>query len=219
MGKMFLPFILKSLPVRKLALINFDNDPDEVYRRFELQLIGTREDPRIIAYRSDGYVDVYDHIGSEGDDFRSYGNGLHDRLLVSLSSAHFINGVIKKTNRLSINMVSEAILSQADYVGSVSGSKTDKSEVFDYETGEGGTPMIKDSPLSIECEVEDIYKTEGFESFIVKFSGTYVEESDITDEGKINYRTMKPVLFEFPTYEYLRTGDVIGKCLSLKKGE
>ncbi|MCI2062285.1 MAG: flavin reductase family protein, partial [Eubacteriaceae bacterium] len=24
----------------------------------------------------------------------------HDRLLVSLSSAHFINGVIKKTNRL-----------------------------------------------------------------------------------------------------------------------
>ena len=81
MGKMFLPFILKSLPVRKLALINFDNDPDEVYRRFELQLIGTREDPRIIAYRSDGYVDVYDHIGSEGDDFRSYGKGLHARVI------------------------------------------------------------------------------------------------------------------------------------------
>ncbi|MCI2063194.1 MAG: flavin reductase family protein [Eubacteriaceae bacterium] len=143
----------------------------------------------------------------------------HDRLLVSLSSAHFINGVIKKTNRLSINMVSEAILPQADYVGSVSGNQIDKSDVFDYETGERGTPMIKDSPLSIECEVEDIYKTEGFESFIVKFSGTYVDENDITDEGKINYRTMKPVLFEFPTYEYLRTGDVIGKCLSLKKGK
>jgi hypothetical protein len=87
MGKMFLPFILKSLPVRKLALINFDNDPDEVYRRFELQLIGTREDPRIIAYRSDGYVDVYDHIGSEGDDFRSYGKGLHERIRTHINGA------------------------------------------------------------------------------------------------------------------------------------
>ena len=25
------------------------------------------------------------------------------------------------------------------------------------------------------------------------------------------------ILFEFPTYEYLKTGDVIGKCLSFKK--
>lgn len=26
----------------------------------------------------------------------------------------------------------------------------------------------------------------------------------------------KPVLFEFPTYHYLKTGDVLCKCLSLK---
>ena len=36
----------------------------------------------------------------------------------------------------------------------------------------------------------------------------------LTAEGKIDYRTLKPVLFEFPTYEYLKTGDVIGKCRS-----
>ena len=33
----------------------------------------------------------------------------------------------------------------------------------------------------------------------------------------INYRSLKPVLFEMPTYEYLRTGDVIGKCMSFGK--
>ena len=27
--------------------------------------------------------------------------------------------------------------------------------------------------------------------------------------------TLKPVLFEMPTYEYLRTGDVIGKYMNL----
>ena len=31
---------------------------------------------------------------------------------------------------------------------------------------------------------------------------------------KPDYRSLKPVLFEKPTYEYLRTGDVIGKCMS-----
>ena len=39
----------------------------------------------------------------------------------------------------------------------------------------------------------------------------------MNDEGKVNYNTLKPVLFEFPTYEYLKTGDVLGKCLSFKK--
>lgn len=43
---------------------------------------------------------------------------------------------------------------------------------------------------------------------------------NIVDEaGKINYHTLRPVLFEFPTYEYLKTGEVIGKCLSFKNGE
>ncbi len=33
---------------------------------------------------------------------------------------------------------------------------------------------------------------------------------------RITVDTLKPVLFEFPTYEYLKTGDVLGKCLSFK---
>lgn len=37
----------------------------------------------------------------------------------------------------------------------------------------------------------------------------------LSGDGKIDYRALKPVLFEMPTYEYLRTGDIIGKCMSL----
>ncbi len=36
---------------------------------------------------------------------------------------------------------------------------------------------------------------------------------------KPDYRSLKPVLFEKPTYEYLRTGDVIGKCMSYGRGQ
>ncbi len=50
----------------------------------------------------------------------------HDRVLVSLAAPHFINGKIKETKKLSINIVDEVILPRDDFVGSVSGNKKDK---------------------------------------------------------------------------------------------
>lgn len=71
----------------------------------------------------------------------------------------------------------------------------------------------------MECTVADEYNSPGFESFICMVNNTYVEEKHLDEAGKISYHTLKPVLFEFPTYEYLRTGEVVGKCLSFKDGE
>lgn len=143
----------------------------------------------------------------------------HDKILVSLASAHFINEYIKAGNKLSVNIVDEGMLPETDYVGSVSGAKVDKSAVFEYEQGEAGTPIIKKAPLTMECSVVDVYNTQGFENFICTIDNTYVEEEHLNEAGKINYHTLKPVLFEFPTYEYLKTGEVIGKCLSFRKND
>ena len=46
----------------------------------------------------------------------------------------------------------------------------------------------------------DVYNTPGFESFICTIDNTYVEEEHLNEAGKINYQTLKPVLFEFPTW-------------------
>ena len=141
----------------------------------------------------------------------------HDRVLVSLAAPHFINGRIKETGKLSINLVDEAMLPETDFVGSVSGLRTDKSAVFEYDLGDAGAPVIHSSPLTMECSVVDVYNTPNFESFICTIDNTYVAEEHLTEKGKVDYDSLKPVLFEFPTYQYLRTGDVIGKCLSFKK--
>ncbi len=141
----------------------------------------------------------------------------HDRVLVSLVASHFINRAIKETKKLSINLVDEAMLPQADYAGSVSGAKEDKSKLFTYEMGEAGAPIIQQAPLTMECTVEDLYQTHGFESFICTINNTYVEEAYVNEKGKIDYHILKPVLFEFPTYQYLRTGGILGACLSFKK--
>ncbi len=141
----------------------------------------------------------------------------HDRVMVSLAAPHFINGCIKETKKLSINLVNEIMLPEADYVGSVSGNKADKSQIFAYEIGDSGAPVLNDSPLTLECSVDDIYETPNFESFICTIDNTYVAEEHLNEKGKVDYNTMKPVLFEFPTYQYLKTGEIIGKCLSFKK--
>ena len=47
--------------------------------------------------------------------------------------------------------------------------------------------------------------------------GTYKEPRTYTkvldQDGKLDYSVLKPVLFEMPTYSYLRTGEMIDKCI------
>ena len=139
----------------------------------------------------------------------------HNRVLVSMSKSHYTNQGIIQSHKLSINLVSREMLPQADYVGSVSGAEVDKSASFAYHMGEGGSPIIDQSPLTMECEVVDTYESEGFDNFICKILHTYADEMVLDGEGKLDYTKLKPVLFEFPTYSYIATGEIIGKCLHL----
>ena len=141
----------------------------------------------------------------------------HDRILVSMNKNHYTNRRIRKSGKLSINLVSRDMLPKADYVGSVSGASVDKSGVFEYHWGENGTPVIDASPLTMECDVVDIYETEGFDNFICSIANTYANPEVLDENGKLDYTRLKPVLFEFPTYSYIATGEIIGKCLNLDK--
>ena len=69
----------------------------------------------------------------------------------------------------------------------------------------------------MECNVVDTYKTDGFDNFICAVVNTYAAPDVLDSNGKLDYTRLKPVLFEFPTYSYLATGEVIGKCLNLDK--
>ena len=141
----------------------------------------------------------------------------HDRVMVSMSDTHYSNKGIREMKALSINVVDEAMLPKADHTGCVSGEKEDKSELFAYHIAESGVPIIDEAPVSMACTVDDIYKTEGFESFICKIAATYAEETVLDEKGRLDYTALKPVLFEMPTYQYLRTGDVIAPCMRLNQ--
>ena len=140
------------------------------------------------------------------------GTVAHSHLMVSLVQAHYINRGIRETGKLSVNVVDASWLKAADRMGTVSGNKVDKSEAFQWTMGENGAPLIDDAKVSIECEVDGNYELEHFDHFICKILATYADETALNEKGKIDYHTFKPVLFEFPTYEYFVTGDKVGDC-------
>lgn len=138
----------------------------------------------------------------------------HDRISISLAKSHFINHLIKEYNKLSINLINQELLAQADYCGMNSGIKVEKSNVFDYEVN-SGIPIIKNAPLSMECEVESIVEIGDFENFILKVNCTYTEETNLNSEGELDIQKVNPVLFSMTSYEYLTLGEKKFKCLTL----
>ena len=141
----------------------------------------------------------------------------HTKLLLSIHAVHHSVKAIDEQGKLSVNIIDEAFLAAADYTGTVSGAKTDKSAIFPYHLGDAGMPVIEQSPLEMECEVIDTYEIDGFKNYICTIINTYIEEDMLDEKDKPDYTKLKPVLFEMPTYKYLRTGDIIGDCVKMGK--
>ncbi len=90
-----IPFKITCSPIRQLALINFEKKPDEIYHGLELQYIEGQpygEGYRVLAYRNDEYVDVYDDENLyflEDETFNVAGNGLHRHVQTVISGVEF----------------------------------------------------------------------------------------------------------------------------------
>ncbi|WP_066173750.1 hypothetical protein [Bacillus marinisedimentorum] len=90
-----IPFGLSCNPMRKLAIINFEKHPEEVYKGLELQNFNDAvygNGYRVIAYRLDGYVDVYDDLklnDIDSETFEVAGKGLCERKRVDMENVLF----------------------------------------------------------------------------------------------------------------------------------
>lgn len=89
------PFYMEIVPITKLILFNFEKHPETIYGGLELQYLVTENEGkgyRLIAYRNDGYVDVYDeeslHIKDVGK-FEVCGKGLKHYANVPFENVYF----------------------------------------------------------------------------------------------------------------------------------
>ena len=136
---------------------------------------------------------------------------------MSLGKVHYTNAGIKENESFSVNLPSENLVVKTDYVGMVSGKKTDKSGVFEIFYGElAKAPMIEDCSLNMECKLYDVYDTPTHDLFIGEIVETYAEESILTD-GKVDIAKVKPLLFDMSSIKYWSLGEPIAGCWNVGK--
>jgi flavin reductase (DIM6/NTAB) family NADH-FMN oxidoreductase RutF len=111
-----------------------------------------------------------------------------------------------------VNIFSVDKIVEVDYVGLVSGSKTDKSAVFETFFGELKTaPIIRDCPLSMECRLHDTYETKTHDLFIGEIAATYADDAVLTG-GKVDLAKVRPLLFDMSSRKYWSLGTPVGDC-------
>ena len=124
----------------------------------------------------------------------------------SLAKPHHTNPGIRENKTFSVNIPSEDLVVETDYVGLVSGKKTDKSNLFEIFYGElENAPMIKECPINMECRLYDTYDTPTHDLFIGEIVETFADESVLT-EGKVDLAKLKPLLFDMSSVKYWSMG-------------
>jgi flavin reductase (DIM6/NTAB) family NADH-FMN oxidoreductase RutF len=136
---------------------------------------------------------------------------------ISLGKKHYTNTGIKENQAFSVNIPSENLVVETDYVGIVTGKNTDKSNVFEIFNGEvENAPMITACPLNMECRLYDTYDTPTHDLFIGEIVQTYADESVLSD-GKVDIARVKPLLFDMSSIKYWSLGEVVANCWNVGK--
>lgn len=163
-------------------------------------------------------------IGTVSDNKINWMNVAHVGILgmahihVSINKSHHTSKSLKVGGYISVNLVNEAILTEADYVGMVSGKDVDKSKVFEYSLDEDTKmPIINDAPLTMTCEIVSSFTTVNHENWMLKPVNTYVQEEYLDEKGKIDFKAMSPMLFDMQKMRYLNVGSEVAKCWNIGK--
>lgn len=136
---------------------------------------------------------------------------------LGMSKLHYTNKGIRLEKAFSVNILSEAQVVEADYVGIVTGKKTDKSGVFEVFFGElGNAPLISNCPLSMECRLHDTVDTRTHDVFVGEIVATYADDSALTD-GRVDLTKVRPLLFDMTTRKYWSLGNILADCWKIGK--
>lgn len=140
-----------------------------------------------------------------------------EHISLGIGKVHYTNDGIKEHGTFSVNIPSEALIKETDYVGLVTGKKVDKAKLFDLFYGELETaPMIKECPVNMECRLERIIDFPNHDVFVGEVIETYVDDSVLTN-GKVDVSKIKPLLFDMPLKKYWSLGSVVGNCWNIGK--
>lgn len=131
---------------------------------------------------------------------------------VSIRKERHSYNIIKENMEFVINLTSEDLVRITDYCGVKSGKNEDKFTTCNLTKEKASMlncPLIKESPVNLECKVEEIKELGSHDMFIAKIVAVNVDEKYIDETGKFDMERCK--LAAYSHGQYYKLGEKIGK--------
>ena len=131
--------------------------------------------------------------------------------------SHHTNKGIDENREFSINIPDVSLIEKTDFCGLVSGSKTDKSELFNVFYGESDkVPLIEECPVCMSCSVYDAVKLPSNTLYIGEPREVFTEEKYMTD-NQLDIKKINPFTLTMPDNHYWSVGENLGKAWNIGK--
>lgn len=142
---------------------------------------------------------------------------------ISVRPERYSYNIIKEQGEFVINLTNKDLAKKTDWCGCRSGRKYDKFKEMNLHKEKANfvnTPMIEESPVSIECKVREIKELGSHSMFIadvlaINADDKYIDEKGAFDISKCN-------LISYANGGYYTQGKKIGKfgySVQKKKGK
>lgn len=121
------------------------------------------------------------------------------RLALSVRPARYTHQLIRQTGEFVVNLPSPGQTTLADYVGVVSGRKENKIEIAGLRLAPAlklKTPLLADSPVNIECVVEQEIALDSHTMFIGLVQAIHVEEGLLDAKGEIDFTLARGLTYD-----------------------
>ena len=132
---------------------------------------------------------------------------------ISVRKERYSYDIIKNSGKFCINLVNEELAYATDYCGVKSGKNENKFDVMHLETEKATNfdcPILKKSPVVLECEVTEIKELGSHDMFIADVVNVKADDKYLNGEtGKFELSQANPLVYVHGGYFEL--GPKIGK--------
>ncbi len=130
---------------------------------------------------------------------------------ISLRPERYSYGIIEKSGEFVINLTTEKLAKATDWCGVKSGRDGNKfvqMHLTPETSSQLSAPLIKESPVNIECKVEKIIPLGSHSMFIGRTLAVDVEETLLDSKGRLQLE--KAHLLAYSHGEYFALGRKLG---------
>lgn len=133
-------------------------------------------------------------------------------LYISVRPERYSYHMIKESGEFVVNLTTEELARATDWCGVRSGRDVDKWKEMGLTRGKSETlqysPCIKESPVNIECKVDQILELGSHHMFTAKVQAVQVDDRYMQENGKFDLASSR--LLTYSHGEYYSLGKKLG---------